>query len=883
MLRHPRKHGGVITGQLRVDGKFNFVQEEKFYARGVTYGTFRTRNGLEYPSRDSVERDFRAMASHGINAFRTYTVPPSWMLDLAHDNDLRVLVGLAWEQHVAFLDDPGRARSIEARVKEDTRSCSGHPAVLGYAVGNEIPAPIVRWHGRKRVERFLERLTDAVRSEDPSAPVTYVNYPSTEYLQLPFLDFLSFNVFLEDEKRLEAYLARLQQLAGDRPLVLTELGLDSIRHGEDTQAIVLDWQIRTAFRAGCAGVFVFSWTDEWHRGGLPVDDWAFGVTDRSRRPKPALGAIRNAFAEVPFEDDIAWPRVSVVVCSHNGAATIADCLEGVASLDYPSFEAIVVDDGSTDETSEIAGQFDVRLIRTEHCGLSTARNAGLEAASGEIVAYLDDDARPDVHWLRYLGATFMETPHAGVGGPNVPPRAEGLLDACMAEAPGGPIHVLLSDREAEHIPGCNMAFRRSALEAVGGFDPRFTSAGDDVDMCWLLHERGWTLGFNPAAMVWHRRRRSLGAYMRQQRGYGAAEALLERKWPERYNRGGHLRWSGHFDGGRMRRTMGLRRWHIYYGTWGQGLFQSVYQRAPGVLSSLPLMPEWYLLLTLLAVGSALGLFFEPLFFRVPLLGAPIALLLFTLFAAALVIQAFTSALASLPGTHGSRGYKTRFVAAMTLLYVVQPAARLVGRLRRGLTPWRRRGALKFTVPLPKRTWIWSESWRSPAEWMRLLEDDLRRSDAAVYRGGEYDRWDLEVRVGPLVAARLRMAVEEHGQGTQLLRFRVWPRWSRLLGLLGGVLATWLMLEVLGDGNAASIVAVFAVLILVRTVHEGGAAVGLLLARIDLLSSVPDAGEQREPAEAEHPALDAVLATRASTSGSRVAIGDRLAQGAEEHG
>ena len=807
------------------------------------------------------------MAAHGINALRTYTVPPPWLLDLASENGLLVLVGLAWEQHVAFLEDSGRARSIEARVREGARSCAGHPAVLGYAVGNEIPASIVRWHGRRRTERFLERLAAAVRSEDPSAPVTYVNYPSTEYLQLPFLDFLCFNVFLEAEERLEAYLARLQHLAGDRPLVLTELGLDSRRHGEDAQAIVLDWQIRTAFRAGCAGAFVFSWTDEWHRGGLPVDDWDFGLTDRSRRPKPGLGAVRDAFTDVPFRDDLAWPRVSVVICSHNGAATLAECLEGVAALDYPDVEMIVVDDGSTDETPEIAERFDLRLIRTENRGLSSARNTGLEAASGEIVAYLDDDARPDVHWLRYLAATFMATPHAGVGGPNVPPRAERFLDRCMAEAPGGPIHVLLSDREAEHIPGCNMAFRRSSLDAVGGFDTRFRTAGDDVDMCWRLHDRGWTLGFNPAAMVWHRRRGSIGTYIRQQYGYGAAEALLERKWPERYNRGGHLRWSGHVYGGRMRRVMGLHRWRIYYGTWGHGLFQSASQRSPNVLSTLPLMPEWYLLLALLAAVSAYGLFFDPLFFQVPVLGMPLAPLLFALSAAALVGQALRSALAALAGVRGSRGYKGRFLAVMTVLFLVQPAARLAGRLRRGLTPWRRRRVLGFTLPWPRSTSVWSEGWRSPASWMQLLQADLRRTDAAVHRGGDYDRWDLEIRVGPLASARLRMAVEEHGQGMQLLRVRVWPVWSRLLGLLGAVLGLSLILEILNGGIAASITAVVGVLILIRAVHDGGAAMGLLLERIDVLSSV-SAEEPREEAEAELPALEAALAPRVSANGRR---------------
>ena len=82
-----------------------------------------------------------------------------------------------------------------------------------------------------------------------------------------------------------------------------------------------------------------------------------------------------------------------------------------------------------------------------------------------------------------------------------------------------------------------------------------------------------------------------------------------------------------------------------------------------------------------------------------------------------------------------------------------------------------------------------------------------------------------------------MAVEEHGQGMQLLRVRVWPVWSRLLGLLGAVLGLSLILEILKGGIAASITAVVGVLIVIRAVHDGGAAMGLLLERIDVLSSV----------------------------------------------
>src|SRR5437764_500434 len=430
------------------------------------------------------------MSAAGVNTVRTYTVPPRWLLDCAERHDLSIMVGLPWEQHVTFLEDRARMRSIEERVREGVAACAGHRAVLGYAVGNEIPASIVRWHGRRPIERFLKRLYAAAKEEDPDGLVTYVNFPSTEYLELPFLDFVTFNVYLEAERTLDAYLARLQNIAGDRPLVMAEIGLDSRRNGEDVQATVLGWQVRTAYGAGCAGAYVFAWTDEWHRGGFDIDDWDFGLTDRDREPKPALTAVQEAFAD----------------------------------------------------------------------------------------------------------------------------------------APGGPIHVLLSDREAEHIPGCNSAFRRATLLEIGGWDPRFRTAGDDVDICWRLQQRGWTLGFSPAAVVWHHRRNSIRTFWHQQKGYGRAEALLEAKWPEKYNPAGHLSWAGRMYGRGLILSLYARQ-RVYHGSWGMGLFQQLYRPSPGTLASLPLMPEWYLLIALLATVSALGVLWTPLLVAVPLLVAAVVAVL----------------------------------------------------------------------------------------------------------------------------------------------------------------------------------------------------------------------------------------------------------------
>lgn len=799
-----------IEARPEVRGKFIFAGDDKLYVRGVTYGPFRPDDdsGCQYHSPKIVEQDFASMAEHGVNAVRTYTVPPRWLLDLAWRYGLRVMVGLEWEQHITFLDKKEQTRSIEKRVRASVRACADHPAVLCYTIGNEIPASIVRWYGRRRVERFLERLYKAVKAEDPHALVTYVNYPTTEYLQLPFLDFYCFNVYLESQHKLEAYLARLQNLSGEKPLVMAEVGLDSRRHGKGVQAETLDWQVRTAFASGCAGAFVFAWTDEWHRGGYDIEDWDFGLVCRDRSPKPALAAVARAFSEVPFPRDTAWPQISAVVCSYNGARTIAETLTGLQNLEYPNYEVIVVSDGSSDATQEIARQYDVRLIATENRGLSSARNTGIEAAEGDIVAYIDDDAYPDPHWLHYLAAALMRSGHAGAGGPNLAPPGDGAIADCVNNAPGLPAHVLITDQEAEHIPGCNMAFWKARLQEVGGFDAQFRIAGDDVDLCWRLRNRGWALGFHPGATVWHHRRNSVKAYLKQQLNYGKAEGMLEIKWPEKYNSLGHLNWRGRLYGNGLTQALVFRRWRVYHGVWGSGLFQSLYESAPSGIWSALLMPEWYLVVIGLTALSLLGLLWPPMLLATPLM---------LVAAGPLVGQAIINGRNRFSTDEPLSGWgRLKRYAVTALLYLLQPLVRLSGRLRCGLTPWRRRGKPTFVFPRPQIHTLWSESWRVPEQRLESMETALREQGAVVKRGGGYDRWDLEVRGGLFGAVRTRMMIEEHGGGKQLVRLYSWLRIALpafVLTLLFGFLAilaaldkTWIvagMLAVLAAGLAVS--------------------------------------------------------------------------------
>ena len=778
---------GIALQRPCIRGKFFFLGDDKYWVRGVTYGTFRPdETGAWYPPPDLVRRDFSAMSEAGLNTLRLYTVPPTWFLDLAASHGLRLMIGLHWEQQLAvaqnvgaFLDDKAAVRAAIIRIGDSVAHCASHPAVFCYAIGNEIPASVVRWYGARRVQNFLADICRVVKQEDPGALVTYPNYPTTEYLDLPFIDFLSFNVYLESRDRLSAYLARLQNRAGERPLVLTETGLDSLRNGVDKQADMLEWQLATIFESGCAGAFVYAWTDEWHCGGRDVEDWDFGLTTRDRQPKPALTSVSRAFGDVPFGADKCWPRVSVVVCSCNGARTIDETLTALGRLNYQNYEVLVVDDGSTDDTASIAQQHGFRLIQTENKGLSNARNLGMQAATGELIAYIDDDAYPDPDWLRYLAALFKRSDHAGIGGPNIAPRDDGLIADCVANAPGGPVHVLLSDEVAEHIPGCNLAFRLDLLREIGGFDSRFRVAGDDVDICWRIQERGWTLGFSPAAVVWHHRRRSVGAYWRQQKGYAHAESLLAHKWPQKYNQAGHLNWGGRLYGEGVVNFF-LNRPRIYHGTWGSALFQSVYEPAIGLLSAIPLMPEWYFIVALLGLLSLLGLAWSPL-----LLAAP----LFVLAMTASLIQAGFAAAKSIPQNQPPM----RRLIARTLtgyLHLIQPLARLVGRMRHGVGPWNRGGFLTSPVSLTHRQQIWSEEQRSLHDRLVEIEMALTHEGAAVKRGGDFDRWDLEVYGGLFGSIRAIALLEEHAAGKQLLRLRAWP-WVpipviSLLVILGGL-------------------------------------------------------------------------------------------------
>jgi len=460
-----------------------------------------------------------------------------------------------------------------------------------------------------------------------------------------------------------------------------------------------------------------------------------------------------------------------VVCAYNAERTMDRCLASLAVLNYPDYEVIVVNDGSQDRTGEITESYDFcRLINQPNKGLSAARNAGAEASTGDIVAYTDSDCVADPDWLTYLVAKMEMSDLAACGGPNFPPPEDDLVPAAVAVAPGGPTHVLISDEIAEHIAGCNMAFRRDVLLQLGGFDPIYRAAGDDVDICWRLQDAGYTIGFSPAAVVWHFRRNTVAAYCAQQRGYGKAEALVYSKHPFRFNLFGQAKWLGRIYGDLSTSLLLSRRPVIYSGTFGRGLFQTLYEPPSSLAAFLPLSFEWSAAALPLALAGIVG-------------GGWLSLLIVPLVVTwVMCINGARKA----PIEERFEGIKAR--ALVALLLYLGPLLRGWERLKWRLKEIRTHEHIGL-VHTEQRARI---SWRARAIHLAYWSDAGVEKEALI--GGlinflvpqkyfvvpdtGWSSWDLNIARGLCGRALVVVCTENHGRSKRLLRVRCAIRFSR---------------------------------------------------------------------------------------------------------
>lgn len=245
--------------------------------------------------------------------------------------------------------------------------------------------------------------------------------------------------------------------------------------------------------------------------------------------------------------------VSLVVCTRNRDAQLARCLDNLLKLERPdSSELIVVDNGSVDATQDIVRSYEsslwVRLVTEPRPSIARARNRGWRMAQGEIVAFTDDDCYPRADFLRAVIRSFHENSSLGfIGGrlllhdPNDARVTIKENESRQEFAPGDFMY-------ASAIHGANFAFRRSALETVGGFDERFGagarfSSAEDIEIAARVLVAGWHGAYDPRVVVSHahgrRSHETISALMRQyDRGRGAyyAKCILNPKLRSVYAR-----------------------------------------------------------------------------------------------------------------------------------------------------------------------------------------------------------------------------------------------------------------------------------------------------------------------------------------------------------
>jgi len=211
--------------------------------------------------------------------------------------------------------------------------------------------------------------------------------------------------------------------------------------------------------------------------------------------------------------------ISVVVNTVDRAASLALTLEALERLDYPQFEVVVVNGPSTDHTGEVLDRWRGR-IKLGHCpdrNLSESRNIGIALASGEVVAFIDDDAYPDPAWLDRLNEAYEDPEVGGAGGPvyshtgydiqawvNFADRLGHVWDNKQRDVDRDALLAFPLSREFITLIGTNSSFRRDALLDVGGFDEDFVYFLDETELCCRLIDRGYVLRHVDDGFVYHK-------------------------------------------------------------------------------------------------------------------------------------------------------------------------------------------------------------------------------------------------------------------------------------------------------------------------------------------------------------------------------------------
>ena len=235
-------------------------------------------------------------------------------------------------------------------------------------------------------------------------------------------------------------------------------------------------------------------------------------------------------------EKIKDPLVSIIIPAYNCENTIGKCLDSLLKLDYPDYEIIIIDDGSTDSTPEILKQSPkVKTIRTQNSGPSRARNIGIKEAKGDFIAFTDADCIVDRNWIKELFRGFVSDKVAGVGGDQQSPEDETPFGKDVQDfmkfvgIVGDYMKHHMDILKTSHNPTCNVLYKKTVLLEAGLFDEALWP-GEDVDIDRKIKRKGWLLYYNPNAVVQHYRPQNPGSFNKMMKRYGWAQGYLVRKY-----------------------------------------------------------------------------------------------------------------------------------------------------------------------------------------------------------------------------------------------------------------------------------------------------------------------------------------------------------------
>jgi hypothetical protein len=224
---------------------------------------------------------------------------------------------------------------------------------------------------------------------------------------------------------------------------------------------------------------------------------------------------------IETEKPCSWPFVSIIIVNFNGEAFLKNCLQSLLSTDYPAFEVIVVDNGSSDRSIQLIQQYvdtdtRVKLLRNRrNLGFARACNMGLSLARGEYVVLLNNDTEVSEGWLKALVEAVSGDSTVGAAQPKVLLiNDRSTLDSCgdYMTSLGLLYHLgylqkdtgeLSKQTEIFAAKGAAMVVRKSLLYEIGWFDPDFFFYYEELDLCWRVWLRGYKVIFVPKSLVYH--------------------------------------------------------------------------------------------------------------------------------------------------------------------------------------------------------------------------------------------------------------------------------------------------------------------------------------------------------------------------------------------